>query len=185
MDEENEIKFAEIFERLGAIEKYIKALEQKIDSIDDIMYDEILNPLEESFKEYNYNTNLTDFVDRNYDTLNPYIDRIKAIEGDDFDVYKQAFDDYNAIEGDKPDEAEYVRMLSEALDEQLEKIRQSLGVSPEAEITITDKGAGQEPIIDVNDEAATTGATDENEQKDAKSEVELYEEELEKYLPKK
>lgn len=190
--EDMESAFNEIFERLGGIEKFIKALEDKVDSIDKIIYEDILNPIEEIYKEYDYNNRLNDWTDKHYDTLNPYIERIKAIEGDDFDVYKQSFDDYNAIEGDKPDESEYVQMLSKMLDEQIDKIRKSLGVSDEATIEIKDDGGNNEPIITVKESEETiaeelpTEPTEsaEGEQSVAEDEVTKYENELKDYLDK-
>lgn len=197
--EEELMQINEIKERLEALEKFVEAIRTKVDSIDEVMYDEILNPLSEHIQEYEYNGKLNEFKDKYFDRLDPYSEKVKSIEGEDFDIYKQVYDDYASLEEEgKPSEDEYIDLLTKQLDEQLDKIRKSLGLSEDAPLTIEDNGQ-EEAVITVEedpaaaeakqDEAETAAeeevsATDATEEKQV-DEVAEYEKELEAWLPKK
>lgn len=188
MDEQ---QYLEIKERLDALDKFVYALRDKIDGLDEIIYDEILDPLDAHIKDYEYNTKLNDFKDRSWEKLNPYMDRIKAIEGDDFDLYKQAYDEYNQMEGEKPSEEDFLNLLTEQLDAQLNRIRESLGVPADAKLVIEDGGENEEPIVTVEEAKTEEEVKEEVEKTEAPGEEEVaeddiaaYEKELEAYKPK-
>lgn len=187
----------EILQRLQALEKFVEALKIKVESLDKLVYDEVLVPLENSFKEYEYNTRLNDWTDKWYDKLNPYVSRLKAIEGDDFDVYRQTMDEFDSMpEEGRMSEDDYINELTQLLDTQIERIRKELGVSDDAKITIEDNGAGAEPVITVEETEEAVEKTEPAEVADANEqetvsentapvdEVGAYEKELEEYATK-
>lgn len=187
----------EILERLKALESFVEALKIKVEALDKMVFEEVIKPLEDSFQEYNYNTKLNDWIDKYYDTLNPYVSRLKAIEGDDFDVYRQTMDEYNSMPEDgRMDSDAYIDELTKLLDSQIEKIRQELGVGDNAKIVIEDNGNGSEPEITVEETEETvteptteqTAAKNEQETVSADTqpvdEVSEYEKELEAYASK-
>lgn len=193
-----EEELMQIKERLEALEKFVEAIRTKVDSIDEVMYDEILNPLSEHIQEYEYNGKLNEFKDKYFDRLDPYSEKVKSIEGEDFDIYKQVYDDYASLEEEgKPSEDEYIDLLTKQLDEQLDKIRKSLGLSEDAPLTIEDNGQ-EEAVITVEEQPAEgeadkaeaeaeeeVSATEETVEDKQVDEVAEYEKELEAWLPKK
>ena len=58
--------------------------------------------------------------------LGPYEDKMKAINGDDFDLYKESFDEYNNEYGDIESD-EYIAALTANIDKLLDKLRGALG----------------------------------------------------------
>lgn len=195
---DKEISLDEVKEQIAGIVRYIDALNEKVDNLDRMIFDEVLNPMNEYYTQYKHDSDLNDWKDKYWDKLEPYGDRLRAIEGEDFDVYDQSMTDYQSLpEEGRMDSDSYIDQLTQMLDEQLNKIREALGVSPETPITIEDNGPNEEPIINVEEEVAPEETVSEetvaeetvaepgNEQVQAEDEVAAYEKELEAYLPKK
>lgn len=186
-----------ILERLNALEQFVKMLREKVESLDKMIFEEIVGPLEQSFKDYQHNTELNDWTDRYYSRLSPYESKIKAIEGSDFNIFDQTLNEYNSMPEDgRMDSDTYIDELTKLLDSQIEKIRQELGVGDNAKIVIEDNGNGSEPEITVEEteetvtEPTTEQTAAENEQETVSAdtqpvdEVSEYEKELEAYASK-
>lgn len=156
-----------ILERLDAQDDMIKAALEKISSLDKMIFDDIIYPANEAMKQAEYNTGLGEFSDKYSDKFEGYNDKLRPIEGEDFDIVKQAYDGYNEIEGEKPDEAAYVDELVNMVDEQLEEIRAAIGAAPDAEVAIVSDGETGETTIEVEgqevpaEEGAAENAVDE------------------------
>ena len=60
------------------------------------------------------------------DKLGPYEDKMKAINGDDFSLFDEAFDEYNNEYSDI-DSDEYIAALTANIDKLLDKLRGALG----------------------------------------------------------
>ena len=133
-----------LIERVDAQDSMIQAVREKAESIEHLVFDEVINPAKAAMEEQIYNAGLEDFSNRHSDKLNGYNDKLRSIEGEDFDIMKQAYDGYNSIEGEKPDEAIYVDELIKVVDEQLNSIREALGAE---EVAIKQDENGDTTVV--------------------------------------
>ena len=124
---------AEDLEKLNVIfEKYSKLMQETLDRVDameDVLYNKIIKPAEPLENDYNTGLRRDDFKAKYGDKLSPFNDKLKAIEGDDFDLVEKAFGDFDAIEGEKNGD-EYVEKLIAKVQSQLDKI--SKAFNPDA-----------------------------------------------------
>ena len=166
-----------LVERADAQDAMIKAIKEQSEYVQHIVFDEVINPAKQAMDEEIYNAGLNDFSSRYSEKLGGYNDKLRPIEGQDFDIMKQAYDGYNAIEGEKPDEAAYVDELVKAINTQLESIRQAIGADPEAEVAVKQKDG--ETVVEVEGkEVSTDEPKEEVVEKEEVSEEETNPEEL-------
>lgn len=144
-----------LIERADAQDEMIKATREKAESLEHMVFDEVINPAKEALDQYNYNTGLQDFSSRYSDKLSGYNDKLRPIEGEDFDIMKQAYDGYNSIEGEKPDEAMYIDELVKVVDKQLDDIRQAIGAPADAEVAVKQDENG-ETVVEVDGEEVSS-----------------------------
>lgn len=140
-----------LIERMDAQDEMVKAVVEKVDGLNHLIFDEVINPAREAMDQSIYETGLNDFGNRYKDKLASYNEKLRPIEGEDFDIVKQAYDGYNSIEGEKPDEAMYVDELIKVVDKQLEDIRSAIGAPADAEVAVKQDGNG-ETVVEVDGE---------------------------------
>ena len=138
-----------LIERADAQDDMIKAIQEKTDSTERLIFDEVINPAKAEMEKQIYNAGLEDFSSRYSDKLSGYNDKLRPIEGEDFDIMKQAYDGYNSIEGEKPDEAVYIDELVKVVDKQLDDIRQAIGAPANAEVAVKQDEDG-ETVVEVD-----------------------------------
>ena len=138
-----------LIERADAQDDMIKAIQEKTDSTERLIFDEVINPAKAEMEKQIYNAGLEDFSSRYSDRLSGYNDKLRPIEGEDFDIMKQAYDGYNSIEGEKPDEAVYIDELVKVVDKQLDDIRQAIGAPADAEVAVKQDEDG-ETVVEVD-----------------------------------
>lgn len=138
-----------LIERMDAQDEMVKAVVEKVDGLDHLIFDEVINPAREAMDQSIYETGLNDFGNRYKDKLESYNEKLRPIEGEDFDIVKQAYDGYNSIEGEKPDEAMYVDELIKAVDKQLDDIRSAIGAPADAEVAVKQDENG-ETVVEVD-----------------------------------
>jgi hypothetical protein len=103
-------------------------LGQRIDDVEKMVVEEILEPAKQMFEDEEKEERFKAFHERYGATLDPYNDRLRAIEGNDFDLSRKAFDGYNELpEAGRMDEADYVKSMAESVQAQLDAIREALG----------------------------------------------------------
>lgn len=190
-----------LIERADAQDGMIQAVREKAESTERLIFDEVINPAKAEMEKQIYNAGLEDFANKYGEKLNGYNDKLRPIEGEDFDIMKQAYDGYNAIEGEKPDEAMYVDELVKAVDKQLDDIRAAIGAPADAEVAVKQDDDGEttvevdgQEVKEVSEdsedsdktEVKETEETDETEIKDSDEESDpeelaALEEELLKY----
>lgn len=164
----------------------IKALRQELDELKSIVQDDIIGPVEKDWNDKKYEEALTAWKNKYGEKLSPYEEKLKATEGDDFDIWKTTYDEWNATEDD-PDE--WVDVLIEEIDKSLEPLAKVFGV-PKGDLNATveiengevaDIQADIEPEAEeeVAEETVTEEepATEEGTEEDAAEEEELSEEE--------
>lgn len=162
-----------LIERADAQDEMIKATREKAESLEHMVFDEVINPAKEALDQYNYNTGLEDFSSRYSDKLSGYNEKLRPIEGEDFDIMKQAYDGYNSIEGEKPDEAMYIDELVKVVDKQLDDIRQAIGAPADAEVAVKQDENG-ETVVEVDGkEVSSDESTEEKPAESLDEEVEV------------
>lgn len=120
-----EEKFNAFSEEIGHVREELQA---RIESLEDTVINGIINPAHEAAEKAAYDRDLEDFKGRYSEKIGPYLDKIKAVEGDDFDIYKTAFDgykEYKDANGDRAlDEVGYVDELLSGIASQLDKVKE-------------------------------------------------------------
>lgn len=155
-----------LIERADAQDDMIKAIQEKTDSTERLIFDEVINPAKAEMEKQIYDAGLEDFSSRYSDKLGGYNDKLRPIEGEDFDIMKQAYDGYNSIEGEKPDEAMYIDELVKVVDKQLDDIRQAIGAPADAEVAVKQDENG-ETVVEVDGEEVSSDES--KEEKPAES----------------
>lgn len=178
------------------LENTVLDLKEKIDTI--------LSTADEAEKKYNHDKGVSEFTERNKETLDKYTDTLKKLNGDDFDLYSSAYDEYNESFSDV-EEATYVAQLVSEIDNKINKLKEALG-EDDVEIHSNDEGeievnthdteieAKSEESEEVAEEAAEEDKEDKEEAEEEKDETEEADEvseeekefieELEAELPK-
>ena len=159
-----------LIERMDAQDEMVKAVVEKVDGLDHLIFDEVINPAREAMDQSIYETGLNDFGNRYKDKLESYNEKLRPIEGEDFDIVKQAYDGYNSIEGEKPDEAMYVDELIKVVDKQLEDIRTAIGAPADAEVTVSNEDG--ETKVEVDGKEVSKGSVEEKPAESADESVE-------------
>ena len=143
--------------------------------------EKLLDRLESFFKEYDAGIdefNRNEYHKRNEGKLGKYADIMKKLNGKDFDIFKESFDEYNEDFKDMEEDA-YIAKLTAVLDEQLKDLKDALGVS-EVEVKSDENGTE----IEAKDEETETEEKEETEteteETDEADEEETEEEELDR-----
>lgn len=141
--------------------------------------EKLLDRLESFFKEYDAGIdefNRNEYHKRNGEKLGKYEDIMKKLNGKDFDIFKESFDEYNTDFKDMDEEA-YIAKLTSVLDEQLKDLKDALGVS-EVEVKSDENGTE----IEAKDESEKKDEEAEDEEKDDEEvdDAETEEEELDR-----
>ena len=160
-----------LIERADAQDDMIKAIQEKTDSTERLIFDEVINPAKAEMEKQIYDAGLEDFSSRYSDKLGGYNDKLRPIEGEEFDIMKQAYDGYNSIEGEKPDEAVYIDELVKVVDKQLDDIRQAIGAPADAEVAVKQDENG-ETVVEVDGEKVSEESVEEKPAESADEEVE-------------
>lgn len=149
--------------------------------------DNILNTVAESEKKYQHDVGVKGFTERNGETLGKYVEKLKKLNGDDFDLYSSAYDEYNDSFSDI-EESTYVSQLVSEIDSKIAKLKEALG-DDEVEIK-SDEDTTEVKTEDTTVETNASECKDENckdkpgEDEDETDEVAEFEKELEADLDK-
>jgi len=187
----------QVVDRVKELEKKvddsIASTDKKVNDLTSVVYDEIINPANEYIAGQEKEARFDDFNEKYGEKLRPFNEDLSALEGDDFDVVREAFDKYDDFEGDKMGEDEYVEALVEQLGDKLSSIKSALGVPEDTEIAVEQTEDGGtivttedgEVVASTEGEAtegeATEGEATEGEateEEDDPGEVAAFEEEL-------
>ena len=125
--------------------------------------EKLLDRLESFFNEYDAGIdefNRNEYHKRNEGKLGKYADIMKKLNGKDFDIFKESFDEYNTDFKDMDEDA-YIAKLTAVLDEQLKDLKDALGVS-EVEVKSDENGTE----IEAKDEETEKETEKEDEAKD-------------------
>lgn len=111
----------------------------------------ILNTVDESEKKYQHDKSLEEFKSRNGEALGKFEDKLKKLNGDDFDIYSAAFDEYSNDFSDI-EESTYIAQLVSEIDNKIAKLKEALG-EDDIEIHSNDEGKTEVNAHDTKIEA--------------------------------
>lgn len=115
---------------ISEIIEYQKHLAEEITEIKTAVMDNLINPIKGEFEKYQHDEALSDFREKHAEKLEGFNEKLKALEGDDFDIVEKAFDDFSE-RNDDMSEDEYVDKLAEHVQEQLNEIASAFGIEKE------------------------------------------------------
>ena len=150
MDEQLNALIAEnkmLSDRLSSVEEMLKACMDKIANTDNFIQNELLNPLVDAFNTADDKIRFDDFTSRFGEKLSPYSQKLSAIEGKDVDAIRDAYDAYNSYSDEERAEFEsddkYIDNLITELDNYINKVRETLGVSPNTDVEVKSDEEGK------------------------------------------
>lgn len=147
----------------------VAALNEKIESVNDILVNQIINPSIEAYQEEQYQG----FKDKYGEQLGKYDDTLRTSMNDpEYDSTREAWDELQALpeeERVEVDEEAYVKGVEEGLSEYVDNIKKSLGIDEDAAIEIKEDENGE---IEVKADTDGDGEVD-TEVTEEKSETEV------------
>lgn len=135
----------------------VDAHDQQLQELDSVIYDGLIGPANEALAQNEYDNALSDFRAKYAEKLGPYESITKAVEGEDFDVYKAAFDGYNDGDYDVSVD-EYIDKVTGSLTAQIQTIKEVVAevedVKPEdVHVEVEGTNENGEPKVDVEIES--------------------------------
>lgn len=103
---------------LNELEAVVMELKDKIDTI--------LNTAKDAEDKYNHDRDLEAFTEKHGEVLGKYADKLKKLNGDDFDIMSAAFDEYHNDFADIEEDT-YVAQLVSEIDAKIAKLKEALG----------------------------------------------------------
>lgn len=130
--------------------------------------DALLDRLESFFSEYDNGVetfNKDEYKKRNGEKLGKYSDIMKKLNGENFDLFEESWKEYNSDFSDLDEEA-YITKLTVVLDEQINDLKEALGVE---KVEIKSDEEGTEIVAD-DEEASTEEKVEEVKEEEEKVE---------------
>lgn len=165
---------------ISLLNNKIDALQQRVDELESVLFDELLDPMAEFVNKKEHETKIGAFGE-----AHPELAELKdnyATLNDDADVVADVYDAF--IESGYPDENEYVEQAVKVLSDAINEAKQKLGV----DIAVEAKPEEGSVEVKIDAEPATDEpATEEDKSKTDNAEpttdeVAEFEKSLEKYL---
>lgn len=113
-------------DRLDELFELLKSTLDRVERLEGNFHD-LLGAVDDARNEYDTNERRNGFRERNSAAFEKYHDKLRAIEGDDFDVVDKAFEEYDGMK-DNISEADYIAALCAKIDQQLSRIAEAYGV---------------------------------------------------------
>lgn len=174
-----------LVEKVDGIVQENMAMKEQLGGLEQVLYEGILSPAKEAIDSAEREDRFEDFNSKYGEQLGGYNGQLAPIEGEDFDLTRTAFDNYDSIpDEEKPDSDEYVSALIAQVDEQISHIKEAFGLPEDAEVEVkqdeygnTEISADGEPIASEEKTSEEDKSEGEVEEKPEEEEVEEKEEE--------
>ena len=159
-------------EALDYLHEQNKALNDKVDELSAVLYDDILSPVQDAItfaqKEESYNK----FNDAYGEKLKPYASEYAALYNGN-DIARDVYDTYSE-HSDEYDEALFVEEAIKSIAATIQETKEKLGIPAEqkVEITETEDGGVEIDTVDETEDEMETETEDEMETPDAEVEEE-------------
>lgn len=168
-------------EVISLLNNKIDALSQRVDELESVLFDELLNPMAEFVNKKEHETKVGAFGE-----AHPELVELKdsyATLNDDADVISDVYDAF--IESGYPDENEYVEQAVKVLTDAITEAKRKLGIDVSVEAK-PEEGKVEVKVEGADEEAEKPEAETETEEKEevenSPEEVAEFEKSLEKYL---
>ena len=168
-------------EVISLLNNKIDALSQRVDELESVLFDELLNPMAEFVNKKEHETKVGAFGESH-----PELGELKdayATLNDDADVISDVYDAF--IESGYPDENEYVEQAVKVLTDAITEAKQKLGIDVSVEAK-PEEGKVEVKVEGADEEAEKPEPETETEEKEdvenSPEEVAAFEKSLEKYL---
>lgn len=145
-------------ERIARLEEMLKECFERITYLDNLLVNEIIDPISSAYEKREDEENFNVFKDKYGERLAPYSDMLTTIEAGDTDAVRKAYDTYKSYDDDVKSnftEEQYIDMLCTELDKYINKIRDSLGVGKNSDVSVTSTSEG-DVSVSVNGEEIGT-----------------------------
>lgn len=152
------------------LERRLGEADQKISEVESLIFDEIIGPAQEAMSSYDKDKRFEDFNSKYGERLGKYQSSFAPMEGEDFDITRQAFDSYEDIpEDQRPDLDAYVDEVANVAEQKLQEIKAALGIPADADLTIQEtddkvevKADGE--TVEVEEKEGGDGSTEVSEE---------------------
>lgn len=168
-------------EVISLLNNKIDALSQRVDELESVLFDELLNPMAEFVNKKEHETKVGAFGE-----AHPELVELKdsyATLNDDADVISDVYDAF--IESGYPDENEYVEQAVKVLTDAITEAKRKLGIDVSVEAK-PEEGKVEVKVEGADEEAEKPETETETEEKEevenSPEEVAEFEKSLEKYL---
>ena len=149
---------------LNEIEEMVKGVRADLNNI--------LNLAKQSEDNYNYEQKLNGFKERNSEMLDKYVDRLKKLNGDDFDLYKSAMEEYDESFSDL-EESDYIEQLVGQIDSKIDALKEALADAVDETVeNVTVENEGDETKVEAENTEGETVAEAENTEGETVAEAE-------------
>ena len=136
-----------LLSRCDELVKQNKALEERQNKLESILFDEILEPARLALEADDKERRFGEFNEKYGEKLGAYDKVLGAAEGNpEFSMARSAFDEYEKLEEPRPDEDVFVDGLIETVEEQIDSIKESLGLEPDTKVEITQDENGDTEV---------------------------------------
>lgn len=172
-------------EVISLLNNKIDALSQRVDELESVLFDELLNPMAEFVNKKEHETKVGAFGE-----AHPELVELKdsyATLNDDADVISDVYDAF--IESGYPDENEYVEQAVKVLSDAITEAKRKLGIDvsveakpEEGKVEVKVEGTDEEAETPEPEKETETETEEKEEVENSPEEVAEFEKSLEKYL---
>ena len=179
-------------EALDYLHEQNKALNDKIDELSAVLYDDILSPVQDAITSAQNAESFNKFNDTYGKNFEPYASEYAALYNGN-DIARDVYDTYNE-HSDEYDEALFVEEAIKSIAATIQETKEKLGIPAEQKVEITETEDGGVEIDTVEQETETEDMeekpedkvevemeTEDTEDIDSPEEVAAFEAELEKF----
>ena len=176
-------------EALDYLHEQNKALNDKIDELSAVLYDDILSPVQDAITFAQKEESFNKFNDTYGKNFEPYASEYAALYNGN-DIARDVYDTYNE-HSDEYDEALFVEEAIKSIAATIQETKEKLGIPAEQKVEITETEDGgveidvDEPETEMGEkpevEMEVEGETEDKEDIDSPEEVAAFEAELEKF----
>ena len=180
-----------LLNRCDELVKANQAQEDRISKLESMIFDEILEPARLAMEADDKERRFNEFNEKYGEKLGAFDKILGAAEGNpEFSMARTAFDEYEKIPEPRPESDVYVDGLIETVEEQIDSIKESLGIEPDAKVEITQDENGDteikadgEVVASENTEETTTEEGTEPTEEGEQGELDFGEDEEEEDDP--
>ena len=176
-------------EALDYLHEQNKALNDKIDELSAVLYDDILSPVQDAITFAQKEESFNKFNDTYGKNFEPYASEYAALYNGN-DIARDVYDTYSE-HSDEYDEALFVEEAIKSIAATIQETKEKLGIPAEQKVEVTETENGgveieveePEPETEMEEkpEMEVEGETEDKEDIDSPEEVAAFEAELEKF----